>query len=156
MTSSCDHEGDIVTGAAPAKLHHFAVHLLRFLAEVVRDVFLASLLVYLVLLVLDRVEKGFASYFFDLDILLWIVLATGVLSAFSGWASHAAPGAERRPYPAWSVAACAAALGILAAAAIYVAVPVSGTEALVATLAGGCLAGMLAWILASRRTRRLG
>ena len=53
-------------GAVMQKRDSFIMRLLRFLADVVRDVFMASFLVYLVLLVLDRVERGFASYFFNL------------------------------------------------------------------------------------------
>lgn len=125
----------------------FIRQLSRFLADTVRDVFVASFAVYLVLLVMDKVEKGCVSFFFDLNILLWLVVASGVVTALTGGFWRAAAVARRKAYPARVHAVCAALLGLLAAAAIYAATPADGWEAVVSSLAGGCAVAAMAWLL---------
>jgi len=129
------------------RLLSFIRQLWRFLADSVRDVFIASFAVYLVLLVMDKVEKGWASFFLNLNTLLWLVVASGVLTALTGGFSRTADVVRRKAYPAWVKAACAAALGALGAVAIYAAIPAEGWEAVLSSLAGGCAIATMAWLL---------
>jgi hypothetical protein len=122
-----------------------------FTRDVSRDIFIAALLVYLVLVVLERLERGFASYFFELNILLVVVVATGGLAILSGAMSARRGAAESGRLSGRMMTAGAAALGAAGAALIYIATTADGWTALVSSLAGGCAVGVLAWLLVRDR-----
>jgi hypothetical protein len=44
-----------------------------------KDLFQVSLVTYLILLLLETIKTGFVTFFFDLNILLWITLVSGIL-----------------------------------------------------------------------------
>ena len=55
-----------------------------FIRDMNRDVFTVSLVLYLVLTVIEQLSYGFVSFFFDMNILLAVVLVTGALLAVTG------------------------------------------------------------------------
>lgn len=120
---------------------------LSFLRDVVRDAFVASLFVYLVLVVVERLDKGFASAFFNLNVLLGVVVVTGALTILTCGMTRERGMVERVSMPGPIPTLGAAALGALGAVLIYAATMASGWTALVSSLGGGCAIGILAWLL---------
>jgi hypothetical protein len=58
--------------------------LLVFIREAILEVFIAALATYLVLLIMDKVKNGFASFFINMDVLLAVVLISGFLAMVAG------------------------------------------------------------------------
>lgn len=55
----------------------------KFVLDINQDVFTISLITYLVFLLLEEFKKGFVSYNLNLNILLGLVIASGVLTVLS-------------------------------------------------------------------------
>lgn len=58
--------------------NHFA-NLKIYASVISKDLFQVSLVTYLILLLLETVKTGFVSFFLDLNIILWVVLVSGVI-----------------------------------------------------------------------------
>lgn len=50
---------------------------------VIEEIFQFSLVTYLLLLLAETLQEGFVSYFFNLNILLGVVLVTGIVMVFT-------------------------------------------------------------------------
>jgi len=124
-----------------------ALEFLRFFRDVNRDVFIASLMVYLALIILDRVKKGFASYFFNMNSLLAVVVVTGALAVISGDTSSQWGVGDKKGVPGPIMIAGTIMMGILGALLIYIATPASGKEALWSAAGGGVAMALLAALL---------
>jgi len=57
---------------------------LEFLRDIVQNIFEASLVLYLIFLLLETIKEGFISFFFNLNILLVVVLISGVIAVLVG------------------------------------------------------------------------
>jgi len=55
----------------------------KFIIDINQDVFTISLITYLVFLLLEELKEGFVSYNLNLNILLGLVIVSGVLTVFS-------------------------------------------------------------------------
>ena len=56
----------------------------RFLLGMNNDVFIAALVLFAILIVVENIRLGTVSFFFNLDILVPVVLITGVIAIFAG------------------------------------------------------------------------
>jgi len=54
-----------------------------FILDINKDVFEISLITYLVFLLIEELKEGFISYNFNLNILLGLVIVSGILTIFS-------------------------------------------------------------------------
>lgn len=55
----------------------------RFLQDTLEDLFLASLIVYLIFMLLETLKKGFVSFFVNIGVIEVIVLISGALALLS-------------------------------------------------------------------------
>jgi hypothetical protein len=138
-----------------SRVRAWIVDLLSLLRDAVFDVFTATLLLYLLLVVLEKIKRGFVSFFFNLDIMLGIVVVAGALTALTGgpWAKGLA---GRGSVPRRILIAGAVGLGVAGAIAIYAETPAHGWARVVSSLAGGAAMGLLAWFLPERQAERDG
>jgi uncharacterized membrane protein len=121
--------------------------LFLFLRDAVRDIFAASLAVYLVTVILEIVRPGFASHFFNLNTLLAVIVVSGALAVLVGAAcaeSAAAPPA----IPAGMAIPIALALGVVGALLILAAFPAGESGRLWSALGGGAAIGFLCLLMA--------
>jgi len=58
--------------------------ILEFLRDLNQNIFEASLVLYLVFLLLEMIKEGYISFFFNLNILLVVVLISGVIAVLVG------------------------------------------------------------------------
>jgi hypothetical protein len=138
-----------------SRVRAWVIELLGLLRDAILDVFTASLLLYLLLVVLDRIKRGFASFFINLDVLLGIVVVAGVLAALTGGLSARGP-ADRGSVPRRILIAGAVGLGVAGAIAIYAETSAHGWVRVVSSLAGGVIMTLLAWFLPERQAERDG
>jgi hypothetical protein len=131
----------------------FLMRLLGFFGGFIRDIFVASFLTYMVLLVLDEVKRGFASSFFNLDILLWLVVTTGVLTSLTGGLSRAAGRGRQETFSALAMVVFVVGMGLLGSFFIYAATTASGWKAVASSVAGGCATAVLALLFAPSLSR---
>ena len=123
---------------------HFLLQLLGFIRDSVRAAFIASLFSYLLLLLLDQVDKGFASFFFDMNILMWVVVLTGVATVLAAGLARASDEVRCKAYPAWALLPAAGGLGVLGAILVFHAIPLYGWQRLLASSVGGLSMALLA------------
>jgi O-antigen/teichoic acid export membrane protein len=123
-----------------------ALEFLRFFRDVNRDIFVASFLVYLALIVLDTVWDGFASHFFNLNVILVVVVVTGMLAMITAGASQAGTARRLEEIPRKIAIPAAVVFGIAGGSFIFVATPLSGQGAWWAAAGGGVAIALLAWL----------
>jgi hypothetical protein len=56
---------------------------LRFILDITGDIFIAALVLFSILVVLEALNPGFVSFFFNLDILVPIILVAGAIAIFT-------------------------------------------------------------------------
>jgi amino acid transporter len=121
--------------------------LLALLRDAIRDIFVAALVVYLVLLMLEWVKRGFASFFFNMDILLAVVLVTGIIALITGGASKVDDASRPVPWPRPVVFLGACALGVAGMVIIYFGTSATGGVLFWSLVTGGILIVVLTMLL---------
>lgn len=91
-----------------------------------RDIFTVSLVLYLVCTVMEQLSYGFVSFFFDMNILLAVVMVTGVLLVVTGGLKRGGrgPGTCGVPFPRRRLYVVAGISVICAAAVFSVAIEI--------------------------------
>ena len=122
---------------------------LLFLRGSSRDLFVASFLVYAVCVLMDKVSPGFASDFFDLDVLLLVVASTGAAAVLTSGAWGGGENTHRSA--AWWTFPAALVLAVSGGVLIYASSPASGAGRTWSALGGGVATAVLFLLLWAER-----
>ena len=56
----------------------------QLVKRVCNEIFICSVLLYLVLYILEWISPGFVSFYFQADIVLWVVILAGIVHVLLG------------------------------------------------------------------------
>ncbi|MDY6794624.1 MAG: hypothetical protein SWK76_04985 [Actinomycetota bacterium] len=134
-------------GPAGGGLAYYLRGSLKFLLYINWNVFAASLNAYIVLIVLDKLKYGFASFFFNMNILLAVVVVTGCVAVLTSSLTRDR-GTATTPALSWNKVCIAVVfLGVAGAIMIYFGSATTGATLIVSLVVGGVLIYVLALLL---------
>ena len=126
--------------------------LIELLRDVNQDIFGVSLSLYLIFVLLETIKEGFVSFFFNINYLLVIVLASGVITVLTGEEK-----AEEKPIvqkPAFKDFAIVIGFGILGTVLVWYQTARAGEIAYLLSITSGVLIVLLSVLLLAASNRR--
>lgn len=124
----------------------FRLRISGLLVRVVQEAFAASLLTYLVFYMIDSFIDSFVSKQFNMNILLWIVMVSGVLLVLLGPRPEGAPKERVRTLTIWTIVIIAA-LGVITAGIVYIKARSLGNVSYAVSVLSGILVMVLSFVL---------